>query len=370
MKKSTCFFIAILCHLSIVFGQQQTNKPFCDPKIHVPNEEQLGIIYDHVKSFPENTQVSFAFIEQGKVYFYGIRRVGDAIPRCDNYDHVFEVGSVTKVFTATLLAHFVLNKTLALDEPINAYLNIKLKDNIQITFRQLANHSSGLPRLPANFQLGAMLSPANPYKSYDKTKLETYLSEQLRLTHPQGEKSDYSNLGSALLAYTLCQKTGKDYQQLLQEIIFAPYAMMNSTTNREDIVNPFVKGLDAKGKETDHWDLGAMEGAGSILSTVEDLSKFALAQMDTSQSVLALTRVKTFKVNDNMDIGLGWHILHGPKGTNRYWHNGGTGGYTSSMALDIEGLSGIIILSNVSTFNPDARKLDELCFALLKTIGN
>ena len=114
--------------------------------------------------------------------------------------------------------------------------------------------------------------------------------------------------------------------------------------------------------------MGVLAGAGAILSTVEDLSKFALAQFDKENNELILTQEPTFKVNDNMQIGLGWHILKGETGRELIWHNGGTGGYTSSMGLDIENKNGIIILSNVSAFNEKMGNIDQLLFELIETL--
>ena len=78
---------------------------------------------------------------------------------------------------------------------------------------------------------------------------------------------------------------------------------------------------------------------------------------------------KTVKVDDQIDTGLGWHIINSEKSDNKWhWHNGGTGGYTSSMAIDIKNLVGVIILSNVSAFNPFQDNIDQLCFELMMTI--
>jgi CubicO group peptidase (beta-lactamase class C family) len=144
--------------------------------------------------------------------------------------------------------------------------------------------------------------------------------------------------------------------------------MTSSTTSRGDVKDKLVEGLDPFGNVTPNWDFGALAGAGAILSTVSDLSKFALAQYDSTNKELELTRVKTFSDTSNIDVGLGWHIVEETSGAEYYWHNGGTGGYTSSMGLDIEPRNAIIILSNVSAFNDNSRELDNLCFALLKTL--
>ena len=144
--------------------------------------------------------------------------------------------------------------------------------------------------------------------------------------------------------------------------------MHNSTSDISKIKGYLVKGLNDKGKEVPNWEFSVLAGAGGIYSTVEDLSQFAIAQFDYSNKELKLTRKKTLEVNENMDIGLGWHILKSQSNNFWYWHNGGTGGYSSSMAIDPKTKNGIIILSNVSAFNPNMENIDKLCFELMKTL--
>lgn len=105
------------------------------------------------------------------------------------------------------------------------------------------------------------------------------------------------------------------------------------------------------------------------MSNTEDLSKFALAQFDKNNTKLILTQKPTFKVNENMSVGLGWHILKTENEGELIWHNGGTGGYTSSMALDIDKQNGVIILSNVSAYHKKMTNIDKLCFELIETLN-
>ena len=331
-------------------------------------EAQKKLISETLKFYPDHTQVAFALIENGKTGYYGVQRENDSLIMVENSSSVFEIGSITKVFTSTLLADFVIDGKVKLDDPINGYIRIPLKDSIRFTFKQLANHTSGLPRMPADFAKTAMLTPDNPFKNYDNKKLEEYLSTSLKLENEPGKVCQYSNLGAGLLGYVLCEISGEDYQTLLKKMIFSKHGMTSSTTRRDEVGPRLVKGLDGKGKETSNWDLAALVGAGGILSTVEDLSRFALAQFDTANKELELTRVKTWFDSQGLDLGLGWHVVKSKIGAEWYWHNGGTGGYTTSMAIDMNRQNGIIILTNISAFNENSKKIDELCFALMKTL--
>jgi CubicO group peptidase (beta-lactamase class C family) len=110
-----------------------------------------------------------------------------------------------------------------------------------------------------------------------------------------------------------------------------------------------------------------LAGAGAILSNVEDMAKFALYAMENN-TVNQLMQTETIAINDNMGVGLGWHLYKNKEGRQVLWHNGGTGGYSSSMCVDVENNNAVIILSNV---NPDVlinENLDIISLYLLKTL--
>ncbi len=329
-------------------------------------QEQSELIFSNIKSFPNNTELSIAFIENGNVNFIGVKRSNDAFEIHKNHYSIFEIGSLSKVFTATLLSNFVVNDKIGLEDNIQDYLDFKIKVDNPITFKELANHTSGLPRLPTNLNL-LLVDPNNPYKDYDEEKLTEYLTKKATLNKKAKTKYEYSNLGAGLLGFGLSKIAHQTYEELLQENIFEKYGMLNSTCNPMNI--ECVKGRKPNGEIASNWDFNVLAGAGAILSTVDDLSKFALAQFNKKNEELTLTQKPTFKVNENISIGLGWHILKRKNDKELIWHNGGTGGYTSSMALDLNKNIGIIISSNVSAFNPKMGNIDKLCFGLIDMLN-
>ncbi|HMQ08903.1 MAG TPA: serine hydrolase [Saprospiraceae bacterium] len=333
------------------------------------NESQIELIYGKSKIFPENTQLALGVIRGGKVDFVGIQRVNDTIFPIDNHKNIFEIGSITKVFNATLLAHMAAEGKLDLNSPIQDVLDLELAVDNEITFKQLANHTSGLPRLPSNMNF-LFSDPKNPYKNYDSIKLHEYLANKMELKSTPGETYEYSNLGAGLLGELLSELSNSTYEDLLQQYIFSEYGMYSSTTDRSKFESGFVFGLDGQGKETPFWDFQVLKGLGAMLSTVDDLSRFALAQFNDNNEVIRLTQKPTFTLNDQTKIGLGWHILTMSNGIEVIWHNGGTGGFTSSMALDLVLKNGVIILSNVSAYHKDSKNIDALCFELIKTLVN
>ncbi|PCI34206.1 MAG: penicillin-binding protein [Flavobacteriaceae bacterium] len=328
-------------------------------------KEQSEIIFESTKKFPNNTQISIAIIYNEEVCYYGIKKENDTISTIENQKSVFEIGSISKIFTSTLLANFVINGKVKLNENINQYLKTPINNSTKISFIDLANHTSGLPRLPTNLDL-AKVNPENPYREYKEKEMKEYLTKSLELSN-KGE-NQYSNLGVGILGYTLSKVENDTYENLLQNKIFSKYDMQNSTADINKIKGHLVKGLNNKGKEVPNWEFSVLAGAGAIFSTVEDLSHFAISQFDYSNKELKLTREKTFEINKKIDIGLGWHILKSQSENLWYWHNGGTGGYSSSIAIDVKTKNGIIILSNVSAFNPNMGNIDKLCFELMKTL--
>ena len=329
------------------------------------DERQSQLIFNGIKSFPNNIEFSVALIKNGAVSFIGLTKKHDSIGFIENHQSAFEIGSLTKVFTATLLSSLVVEQKLKLEGTIQDYLDFKMNIDKPITFRQLANHTSGLPRLPSNFEVSAA-HQSNPFKHYDKYKLIEYLRSEVNPSHEPGTKYEYSNLGSGLLGFELALISGSSYESLLHDRIFNKYDMQHSTSNRETLEAKLINGLNPDGDIIPNWDFEVLAGAGAIVSTVEDLSHFALAQFEKRNSELLLTQRPTFKVDNKMSIGLGWHILKRKKDVELIWHNGATGGYRSSMALDLKRKNGVVILSNVSAFHKHAKKIDQLCFKLME----
>ena len=321
-------------------------------------------IYSLSKDFPNQTQISIALIHKGKVNYYGVKIENDTIKSFDNRIKIFEIGSITKVFTSSVLASLVVDHQVNLNDLVNDYYPFAFSNNFKPSFLNLANHTSGLPKLPNNFDL---TNETNPYKNYGDNEINAYLSKIVKPENKDGiQKYNYSNLGAGLLGHTLGRSQKQKFKDLLQKRIFDKYQMNNSYTSPIGIESLIVKGLNQNGQEVSNWEFDALFGGGGILSCTEDLVKFSKAQFDKKNKELELTRKPTFTINENMKIGLGWHILKSGNDFNLIWHNGGTGGYSSSMVLDVENRNGVIILSNVSAFHPKTENIEKLCFELMK----
>lgn len=330
------------------------------------SSDQVEIITDLAKKFPNGVQFSVAIVQDSIAGYYGVERVSDTLTTIENQSAAFEIGSISKVFTASLLANAVVEGSVELTDLANEAFPFEFKDGIELPFVRLSNHTSGLPRVPPGMLLNTLLNRDNPYKKFTGEKLEAYLKEDLKAKTDTPSYA-YSNLGAGLLGYALSKRENMSYGELLQRKILRPLGMKHSSVNRTDLGGLLVKGRNQHGEVVPNWDLGALEGAGAIISTSSDLAKFAQAQFDTEQSAFALTRQKTFTVSESMDMGLGWHILRRDAKT-FYTHNGGTGGYKSCMIVDVENKKSVIVLSNLSAGSPVAGNVDKICFSLAKTL--
>jgi serine-type D-Ala-D-Ala carboxypeptidase/endopeptidase len=274
-------------------------------------------------------------------------------------DTVYEIGSVTKTFTATLLARAALSGRVALNTPVGQLLpdfKIPSRGGKEITLGDLAAQHSGLPRLPSNFLPS---DPANPYADYDAEKLKAFLAGY-ELPRDPGASYEYSNLGLGLLGYALAQLDHTTYGTVVSQAILAPLGMtMSGTAFAADMRAHLAPGHDATGKTVKNWDLDALAGAGAIRSTGNDMLRYLKANMGIDESPLAaamrFAQTQRSDMAKTVRIGLAWMTTD--KGI--VWHSGMTGGYASFLGFTADGRRGLVILTNT------AASADDLGFATL-----
>ncbi len=263
---------------------------------------------------------------------------------------VFEIGSITKAFTATLLADMVLRGEVALDDPVEKYLppgsKVPARNGKQITLRHLATHRSGLPRLPDNIEPA---DPDNPYADYTEKRMLDFLSKY-ELTRDPGEQYEYSNFGAGLLGFVLARKAGKPYEQLVIERVCTPLHMKNTRITLTDDMKSRLASGHADGKPVKNWDLDALAGAGALRATPLDMvnlieANLKLADTPISKALQASYKDRTATGKADLSMGLGWHVWN-RHDTTVIWHNGGTGGYRSFCGFSPEKKLGVVVLSN------------------------
>lgn len=285
---------------------------------------------------------------------------------------VFEIGSVTKVFTATLLAGMVERGEVSLSDPISKYLPKSVTapshDGKPITLLHLSSQTSGLPRLPGNF---APKDQTNPYADYSVEQMYSFLSSY-KLTRDPGSKYEYSNLGVGLLGHILALRAGTDYETLVRTRICQPLKMDDKRiVLTAGMKSHLVTGHNQVLKPVANWDLPTLAGAGALRSTVNDMLKFVAANLGLMSSPLSAAMQKTHQPQHDtgtpgLEIGLGWHILK-KFDSEIVWHNGGTGGYRSFVGMDKKNSRGVVVLSNSTNDIDDiGRHLLESQYPLAK----
>ena len=221
-----------------------------------------------------------------RVVAYGNLAKGD--PRTLDGDTIFEIGSVTKVFTSLVLADMVNRKEVTLDDPAAKYLpeNVRMPERSgkSITLLDLSTHSSGLPPLPSNLKLK---DPRNPYADYSVDDLYQFLSGYT-LPRDPGSEFEYSNLGAGLLGHLLACRAGTDYESLIRTRITRPLSMPDTgITLSSSMKQRMATGHNAMLAPVANWDLPTLAGAGALRSSANDMLTFLEAFLGYKESPLA-----------------------------------------------------------------------------------
>jgi CubicO group peptidase (beta-lactamase class C family) len=313
--------------------------------------------------------VSVGIVDEDRFYTYDYGETEKDGHQLPTENTIYEIGSITKTFTSALLAEMVLQGKCKLSDPVNKYLpaNIPMlqKHDTIVTLKMLANHTSGLPRIPSDLFSGKSFVEGDPYKNYDTADLFNYL-DTVRLRTTPGIGFSYSNLGFGLLGTILERISGLTYQQLMEKYICNPLKMNDTRTIlNEGQQKYFSQGYNERGKPVFHWHFASMAGCGAIRSSVHDMLKYLnahLAEDDSTNLLKAfqLGEQPTFSI-EGRQIGLGWIIPERSPGW--YWHNGGTGGFRSYCAINPDKKIAFVILANSSI------GVDNEGFALIKALS-
>ena len=349
MRKDLSFTFAMILFATSAGAQSPPNSP-------APADSEIRrILVERIDTFHMGVGFVVGVIEpQGRrIVTYGSLNQGD--PRPLNGDTVFEIGSVTKVFTSLLLSDMVQRSEVALTDPVAKYLPPEVKvperGGHVITLVDLSTHTSGLPRLPSNLQ---PKDPANPYADYSVEQLYQFLASY-QLTRDIGSQFEYSNLGGGLLGHALARRAGVDYEALVRSRITVPLGMSSTgITLTPEMKARLATGHDDKLVAVPNWDLPTLAGAGALRSTANDMLTFVAANLGYVKSPLAPAMAAMLSVRRPLggpkggEIGLGWLITK-PADDEIVWHNGGTGGYRSFVGFNPKTRVGVVVLSNTYT---------------------
>jgi CubicO group peptidase (beta-lactamase class C family) len=295
-----------------------------------------------------------------------------------NTNIIYRIGSITKSFTAYLMMQMVEEGIITLDEPIENYLPevrniIGYSDTTTITFRNLANHTSGLIMEP-------ILDGIKNGPVLEWEKLLLIALPRTSFKNQPGAKFSYSNIGYCILGLALSRAADKPYTQLIEEKIFTPLSMNNSYfVVPQNKIKNLAEGINGgPGEDLDfekpvegHAGRGYRVPSGGIYSTPKDLAVFMLSNLENTlltKNGLNLMQTNSMEVNTwtSMDYGIGFYISRND--TIKFVeHHGFVYGYTASFTFSRTSGYGIIIVRN---YNHGATNLREISHEFISRLSN
>lgn len=343
------------------------------PCLAQPTPHEAALLEKHLLQLPLKVQVAVALVQGDSTRFIGVERTPEGLRYLDNRAAVFEIGSISKVFTATLLAEQVQKGTLRLEDPVRTLIPFALKsgqkNGVEITLKHLATHTSGLCHQPPGINFHALMHghSREPFKDYDQPRFEAFLKEDLKPEFTPGTKYQYSNMGMSLVGYILALRLGRSYEDLLQEHVFVPLGMKSSTTELTKVRDRVVVGMEKEGIAAPNWDMNALAPCGGIKTSAEDFAKFIRTQFKPTPAV-ALTQQPAFTIEGSYFVGLGWHIIDRTNGERWLNHGGGMGGYTAIVNVNVKRERAVVVLSSLGNAHKLAENIPELGRALQRNL--
>ncbi len=284
-------------------------------------------------------------------------------------ESLFEVGGLTKVFTALLCQLLHDRGTINLDHSINSYLPEKLQNPAldALTFKHLLTHTSGLPYLPGNLA-GTETDPDNRYTSYTTDDLSNYLGNIKK--PPLLGNYLYSHTNYAIIGWILSEHTGKSMQEMITKDLFAKVSMKNSyLADEKNDTGNISPGYDFAGKQTAPWTFPTFAASEGMRTSAQDLCLFIrqmLSQDDAVASSFSQTLQPVVKIprSKRSYAGIGWHMMKGKKKEPIYLHSGKTTGHAASMHFITQTRTAVILITN------SPGRMDGLAMSVLRMIND
>jgi CubicO group peptidase (beta-lactamase class C family) len=306
------------------------------------------------------------YLAGGEERVSGYGRVGPGDPDTPGPATVFEIGSITKVFTGLLLADLAAAGVVSLDDSVARYLPVP--EGWEMTLADLSSHTAGLGRNPRGTLRRWLRDRHNPFASLSVSDVHQGLA-RTRLRRWAGERARYSNLGAGLLGQALERAAGQPYEQLAKERICRPLGMPDTVIvpSAEQAARMAV-GHTRRGRPVPPFEIPALPGAGALRSTAADMLRFLAANLDPAHTPLVgpLERIQQprHRKGRRMQVGLGWLIARSPEPAGPLlWHNGGTSGFRSFAAVARDRRIAVVVLSNT------ARMVDPIGLRLVRELS-
>ncbi|HXF29415.1 MAG TPA: serine hydrolase [Chlamydiales bacterium] len=262
---------------------------------------------------------------------------------------LFEIASITKVFTSTDLALEVQQGKMLLQDPITLYLptmNFRRGAINNVTLQDLATHTSGLPK-SAFARSGALIK--------DQEQLIEFLQDW-RPDAPIGSEYVYSNLGFGLLGFALEDTQNSSYEQLITKDLLKPLHMDSTMVAvPASLMNLYAQGYSKEGNPVLPSKKSIIPASGALRSTAFDMLQFLKANLDVEgpsqiRQAMQMAQKGYYRINDTLTMGLGWQRVHLSHIT-IVEKLGGAGGFSSYIGMVPEKKLGIVILANRARVN-------------------
>jgi len=322
-----------------------------------PTDDEIReILRDRIDNAKRGVGIVVGIVDESgrRVISYGVMDTTSG--RKVDGDTLFEIGSITKTFTATLLADIVVRGEVKLDDPVSNYLPSSVRrlrsGGSDISLLQLATHTSSLPREPSNMHSA---NPMTRFASYTLADMYAFLG---KFDHPAppSPMPSYSNLGFGLLGVALANRMHTDYATLLRDRILEPLGMSHTTIAlAPDDEMHFATAHNVALKPVPRMDAGnVFAAAGGIRSSVNDMLSYAEAYLGLTDTPLAAAMKLAGKEQVPMgEQALAWRVRFNG---DVLWHNGATNGFKSSMYLDLRARRAVVLLSNTPHDDDDIAK--------------
>jgi CubicO group peptidase (beta-lactamase class C family) len=365
-RRTSCWLtpLLLLCLWSAGCGQRCAAA--LEPDRALVEENDV----DSIKAFlranfdQRNSGMVIGLVDKHGSRIISAGRLGNGTSHEVDGDTVFGVGSVTKTFTVLLLQEMVERGEMRLDDPVAKYLpgsvRMPSRNGKEITLRDLATHTSGLPLDADNLKLKDAPGE-NIFAGYTVAKLYAFLSNHTLRREP-GTQYEYSNVGMALLGHAIERKAGASFESLVRDGICRPLDMASTRiTVTQELKPRLATGHGKHGAPLPSWDMSAIAPAGALRSTANDLLRYVSANLGLTRSRLTPLMAKTHVICHTNSPGIregetfgntamAWMDfgVYQPPGMQILGHGGGAGGYSAFIGFDKRQHRGVVVLSNQS----------------------
>ncbi len=307
------------------------------------------------------TSIVVGLYDAGKTEIYGFGSGPDGKPPSGTT--LFELGSVTQVYTALLFADAVQKREVSLETSLSDLVppgvTVPTDQGTKVSLGMLATHTSGFPQLPPS--LSRRINALDPYKGYSEELLYRDLIAT-SFVAPPGTQISFSSYGVGVLGFVLGKKLGGTYEGALGSRVLTPLGLASTFFVPPPAAQARrVVGRNANLEPAPFWTWDAMSAGGGLISNTKDQLSLIDAELDAAsgskqplRSAMRLTQEEQVPNHNGPNEGLGWEI----DAEGKYWHNGGTGGFRSFVGFDPKTRRGVVILSGSAVSLVDHIALD------------